>query len=74
MRSGTEIAEQIRRKAEETVKNEVIALSEEEFVEISRFECPNGLGLSDYKTDGNGKCYINTRSCQECWKKATRRK
>ena len=72
-RSGAEIAAQIKSKAADTVKNEVIALSEEEFEEFINDGriCPVELGLVDVEGDSIecGQLPI----CTECWKKATGR-
>ena len=79
MRSGAEIAAQIKSKMAETAKNEVIALSEEEFIEfVSNEHCPSMFGLHEI-SNTNFKfpeCLIGIRrkDCTECWKKATGRK
>ena len=71
MRSGAEIAAQIKSKAAETVKNEVIALSEEEFYIFAMTHCPNDFNLHDFDNCGS---YKPKPKCTKCWKKATGRK
>lgn len=72
MRTAEQIAETIRQKAAETVKNEVIALSEEEFESfIIGGGCPSDFRLvENCKVVGDDALEI----CTECWKKATGRK
>ena len=76
MRSGAEIAAQIKSKMAETAKNEVIALSEEEFekfVNGSECYCPSDFGLRN-SDDCRGMFGNVGGVCDECWKKATGRK
>lgn len=76
MRSGTEIAEQIRRKAAETAKQEVIALNDDEFNKLVKLACPHMVIIPIKDNSGFPDCVINRtfEGCTECWKKATGRK
>ena len=72
MRSGAEIAAQIKKKMAETAKNEVIALSEEEFRQVASYGCPREINLTDWQH--TNKCKYEIKTCVKCWKKATGRK
>lgn len=72
IRTGREIYECISRKAAETVKNEVIALTDQDLDWLVHAYCPHDLGLFDWC--GTDKCVNASKICTGCWEEASGRR